>query len=339
MHNLVCPKSKSPLLTDPSGLISEQGAHYPIADGIPVLLLDDVPQTIELAKKSLLYGRGSLKDEISHFYLESVGLTDEERHGIVQLARTGANSIDPVVSYLIGATNGIAYKELIGKLKSYPIPEIPLPSSQGSSFLDIGCNWGRWSIAAARKGYSCTGIDPSLGAVAAGKRVCKALDAKADFVCGDARFLPFKNESFDVVFSYSVLQHMSRENVLTVIQEISRVLKSGGAAYIQMPNVFGLRCLFHQAKRRFREARNFEVRYWTLVDLHNLFSSNIGTTSFFIDCFFGLGLQASDMHMMSRPARFATRCSETLKSISRSFKALSYLADSIYVKAVKSGTV
>ena len=37
--------------------------------------------------------------------------------------------------------------------------------------LDIGCSWGRWSLAAARKGYSVVGIDPSLGAVMAARRI------------------------------------------------------------------------------------------------------------------------------------------------------------------------
>ena len=40
----------------------------------------------------------------------------------------------------------------------------------GSRLLDLGSSWGRWSIAAARKGYSVVGLDPSLGAVLAARR-------------------------------------------------------------------------------------------------------------------------------------------------------------------------
>lgn len=310
-------------------------AQYPIVDGIPVFLQENVPHTMELVKKSIAYAKGELKDDIPHLYLQSVGVTDEERRGILELARRGNSPIDPVVSYLIGATNGIAYKNRIGKLNTYPIPDIPLPKANGESLLDIGCNWGRWSIAAYRKGYTVTGLDPSLGALAAGKRVCAALSAKVDFVCGDARFLPFENKSFDAVFSYSVLQHMSRENVALTLKEIGRVLKPGGTALIQMPNVYGLRCLMHQIKRGFREGQGFEVRYWTIGELKRAFESAIGPSSICIDCFFGLGLQKTDKHLMRALPRAATECSEVLKSVAKLITPLNYIADSLYVKATK----
>ena len=38
-----------------------------------------------------------------------------------------------------------------------------------------------------------------------------AARARRAFVVGDARFLPFRSGSFDYVWSYSVLQHFSRE--------------------------------------------------------------------------------------------------------------------------------
>jgi len=76
---------------------------------------------------------------------------------------------------IIGATSGSSYKHLIGnpKLSEYPIPEISLPSASGALLLDLGCNWGRWSISAARNGYSVVGLDPSLGAVLAARRIAR----------------------------------------------------------------------------------------------------------------------------------------------------------------------
>ena len=83
----------------------------------------------------------------------------------------------------------------------------------------------------------------------------------------DGRFLPFPDGSFSRVFSYSVLQHLSKENVQIVLPEIRRVLKTGGEAMVQLPNVFGLRSLYHEIRRGFRETRDFEVRYWTIPEL------------------------------------------------------------------------
>ena len=45
---------------------------------------------------------------------------------------------------------------------------------------------------------------------------------------GDARALPFPDASFDAVFSYSVLQHLAKADVRTVVAEIRRVLRPGG---------------------------------------------------------------------------------------------------------------
>ena len=114
---------------------------------------------------------------------------------------------------LTAATNGIAYRHLVGKLKEYPLPEIRLPQGNRQTFLDIGCSWGRWCIAAARKGYTPIGIDPSLGAVMAANRIARQMGLQIKYVVGDGRFLPFKPEALDCVFSYSVLQHFSREDV------------------------------------------------------------------------------------------------------------------------------
>jgi ubiquinone/menaquinone biosynthesis C-methylase UbiE len=60
------------------------------------------------------------------------------------------------------------------------------------------------------------------------------LGLDAEFIVGDARYLPFPSKSFDRVFSYSVLQHFSYTDASASVVEIGRVLKSGGESLIQM---------------------------------------------------------------------------------------------------------
>ena len=120
------------------------------------------------------------------------------------------------------------------------------------------------------------GIDPSLKGVLAARRVSRQLGIEGHFLVADGRFLPFPDGSFSRVFSYSVLQHLSKENVQIVLPEIRRVLKTGGEAMVQLPNVFGLRSLYHEIRRGFRETRDFEVRYWTIPELKSTFSRLIG---------------------------------------------------------------
>jgi len=240
---------------------------------------------------------------------------------------------------MIGATSGYSYKHLIGNLKSYPIPELRLPEANGKTFLELGCNWGRWCIAAARKGYAVVGIDPSLGAILAARRVAEQLGLPIKYLVADARYLPFKQTSFDTIFSYSVLQHLSKDNVKHVLAEVARVLKPGGTSLIQMPNLLGIRCLWHQAKRRFRKARGFEVRYWSLPELKKTFVDKIGETTISVDCYFGLGLQKADTDLMPPELKLIMNLSEVLRSISHKLSILKYVADSVYVKSIRSNCV
>src|ERR1041385_5630502 len=98
------------------------------------------------------------------FCLETVnGLTVQERLSL-NAAVSNPHSIDPVIRHVVGATNGILYRSLIGRLSSYPIPDMKLPEGRGELLLDVGCNWGRWCVTAVKRGYTPVGIDPSLGA-------------------------------------------------------------------------------------------------------------------------------------------------------------------------------
>jgi SAM-dependent methyltransferase len=308
-------------------------------DGIPVLLLDDKRQTIEIAEASLAAASKSREGRaqpVDRLFTSTLGISEDEKEGILAEAIKSPSCVDPVARFMIGATNGILYKHLIGNVSQYPIPELRLPSAQGRRLLDVGCSWGRWSVAASRLGYRVVGIDPSLGAVLAARRVSRQLGAAGDFVVGDVRFLPFAAESFDTVFSYSVIQHFSKEDAHLAVAEIGRVLRRGGECLVQMPNKWGPRCLLHQVRRGFRVPVRFEVRYWALSELLRTFSSKVGPTHLSVDCFFGLGLQASDSHLMPLRIRYLIRTSEVLRRFSRHLPLLTYVADSVYVASLKT---
>ena len=339
--NLLCPLDHSRLSYHDNYLVSENGTRYPVIDEIPVMLLPDVEQTIELARGSLARSRGdsdSIDVRCEELHLESLGISENEKVELVALFKSGKQSVDPVVSYLVGATSGILYKDQIGQLDSYPIPNLRVEesSSHDISFLDIGCSWGRWSIAAAQKGFTVIGVDPSLGAVLAARRVARQLGLNIWFICGDARHLPFRVASFDVVFSYSVLQHFSKENARMCLAQFNRVLKPGGETLIQMANYFGIRCLQHQIVRGFRQARDFEVRYWKPSELLREFEGRIGKSELSVDCFFGLGIQAADKHLMSRPKKLLIDLSEKLRSLSDKQPWLRYVSDSVYIRSAKT---
>lgn len=332
LENLVCPINRRPLTWDSSSseLVSSEDRRYPVVDGVPIMLPIDVIPTLNGVTAS----RTRIADG-APWYLDSVFLSDEQKQGILNLAAEGSK-IDPVAAYLVAATNGLGYAHLVGKLEEYPIPSLRLPDGAGKTLLDIGCSWGRWCAAAGRKGYRPVGIDPSLGAVMAAKRVTSALGIDARFIVGDGRHLPLRDGCIDTVFSYSVIQHFSVEDAERTFLRIGRVLRQNGECLVQMPTKFGLRCLFNQARRAFREPRGFEVRYWTLRDLLQAMEENVGPAKVSIDCFLGIGWQPSDAHLMPTTTRIIIGLSEFLRKLGHQLPALRYAADSVYIQARKS---
>jgi SAM-dependent methyltransferase/uncharacterized protein YbaR (Trm112 family) len=314
---LVCPRDKLPLSEQAGGLVCSHGHRYAVVEGIPILLLSEATQTHIEGGRSLAVAEAGAAAQLPQFDL-------------------AAGEIDPFVKNAIGATNGSLYRHLVGKLKEYPIPSLRLPPGQGKLFLEIGCSWGRWCVAAARSGYRPIGIDPSLKGIRAARRVARQLGVDVHYIVADGRYLPFPASVFDQVFSFSVLQHLSREDVRLTLLEICRVLRLGGECQVQMPNAYGVRCLYHQARRGFREARDFEVRYWTARELLSTFRAAVGPARISVDGYFSLNAQSSDVRLLPRRYRALVHASESLRRASEVFLPLAHVADSLYVTAVKS---
>jgi 2-polyprenyl-3-methyl-5-hydroxy-6-metoxy-1,4-benzoquinol methylase/uncharacterized protein YbaR (Trm112 family) len=318
MDLLACPRHGHALSESDGELVCPAGDRFPVVDGIPVLLRAEVRQTHPVADRSLA----------------DVGAID--RPAVAPNGR----EVDPFVQQELLATNGHMYRPLVGRLTTYPIPAFRLePHSAGDVLLDVGCNWGRWSVAAARAGFVPVGIDPSLEAVRAARRVARQLNVKAEFLVADARYLPFRADAFDVVHSYSVWQHFAKDDAREAIAAASRVVKPGGRVFVQMANAFGLRGLYHQARRGFRLARNFEVRYWSPKQLRQAFAERVGPTRLSVDGFFTLNAQPADLDLLPGRFRWVVRMSERLRSASAHVPWLIDVADSLYITAMRAGGV
>lgn len=103
-----------------------------------------------------------------------------------------------------------------------------LPQRKGR-VLDMGAGRGISSYAFARDGWDVIAIEPDcspiVGAVAI-KQLAKDSGLSISVIQTFVETLPFKNQSFDVVYGRQVLHHA--QNLSNMCNEISRVLKPGG---------------------------------------------------------------------------------------------------------------
>jgi len=317
---LVCPVDGRELAREGNWLVSEAGRRYPVVDEIPVFLRDDVPGTAWWLRDSLDRARRVASGE------EAPPRRDWPE-----------GEVHPHVQGIVDSTCGYLYRTARGRLKDYPVPPLRLKGAPGETLLDVGCNWGRWTFAAARQGLRPVGIDPSLGSVLAARDIASRLNLDCSFVVGDARYLPFAKACFDRVFSYSVLQHFSKPDALLGFREAERILKKGGTTLIQLPNRFGVRSAFHLAKRGFREGEKFDVRYYRPAEIRGIFETVFGNAKLSVDGYFGLGIQPSDLAILSPFGKTVVRSSEFLRTLQKKVPCLLQVADSLYVESVKEG--
>jgi uncharacterized protein YbaR (Trm112 family) len=130
LDHLVCPRDHSRLADRGSFLECAQAHRYPVIEGVPIMLVAGSLPAIDIAGASAAATPGD------PWQLATLSVSDEERAGIARLAQRGG-TIDPVVAYLVAATNGLMYRHLVGRLDEYPIPDLPLRVCAGGSMLDF----------------------------------------------------------------------------------------------------------------------------------------------------------------------------------------------------------
>ncbi|MEK6335791.1 MAG: class I SAM-dependent methyltransferase [Acidobacteriota bacterium] len=102
----------------------------------------------------------------------------------------------------------------------------------GARLLEIGCGMGTDLLQFARGGAKVTGIDLTPRSIEISRRHFEIYEQRADFAIGDAEKLPFKSESFDVVYSNGVLHHTP--DTAGAVRELHRVLRRGGQARVML---------------------------------------------------------------------------------------------------------
>lgn len=96
---------------------------------------------------------------------------------------------------------------------------------RGKRVLELGCGAAQWSIELRRRGAAAVGLDNSFQQLLHSKEGRRAA-AAPPVVLADAEVLPFRDQSFDIVFcDYGAMSFADPE---VVVPGVARVMRSGG---------------------------------------------------------------------------------------------------------------
>ncbi|QCD44826.1 class I SAM-dependent methyltransferase [Campylobacter mucosalis] len=103
--------------------------------------------------------------------------------------------------------------------------------------LDLGCGAGRHVSFLAQNGFKAYGCDYSKDGIKSTQNLLKSQNLSADLKVCNMLSLPYEDEFFDGLINYGVLMYAgSKERILRAVDEIYRVLKTGGVAFFQFRN-------------------------------------------------------------------------------------------------------
>lgn len=113
----------------------------------------------------------------------------------------------------------------------------------GRRWLDVGCGFGSFVLAARMRGIQAVGVDIAPFEVGfARKRLQRERpqdDPNTVYLLADGRDLPFEAGIFDVITLWNVLEHVPEAERLLL--EAYRVLRPGGYLFIVCPNYMAFR--------------------------------------------------------------------------------------------------
>jgi len=123
-----------------------------------------------------------------------------------------ANTYDKYYQSSFGKKVDEIEKDIINSLiKKIPTTEI----------LELGCGTGHWTDYFSKKGFEITAIDSSKTML----DIAKSKDINAKFMIANAQNIPFEDESFQIISSFTMLEFVNNQDA--VIKEVYRVLKKG----------------------------------------------------------------------------------------------------------------
>lgn len=101
--------------------------------------------------------------------------------------------------------------------------------------LDIGCAGGHGLVYLSKRSSRVVGLDISRKSLLFAREQ-EVNGESMNVVEGSASFLPFKGESFDIITSFQVIEHLDKREAKVFLREVGRCLKRNGIFICSTPN-------------------------------------------------------------------------------------------------------
>ncbi|MDP3997360.1 MAG: class I SAM-dependent methyltransferase [Candidatus Andersenbacteria bacterium] len=111
---------------------------------------------------------------------------------------------------------------------------------KGKHYLDIGCGIGGWIIYLTEQGYEVEGVDIAARTIRALTEYNPDLKVKVASMTA----LPYPDASLDGALAVGTLEYME-DKAEAAVQEVGRVLKTGGLFFLEVPAINVLRRIFY----------------------------------------------------------------------------------------------
>jgi ubiquinone/menaquinone biosynthesis C-methylase UbiE len=106
---------------------------------------------------------------------------------------------------------------------------------KGKKVLEIGAGTGRDSLNLVKYGAEVYQLDYAENALRLMKDVADESGLPVHLIGGNAFRLPFRDQSFDVVFHQGLLEHFREPTATNLLKENARIVKSGGLLLVDVP--------------------------------------------------------------------------------------------------------
>jgi len=122
----------------------------------------------------------------------------------------------------------------------------------GSKVIEAGCGTGQ-TLALLSERHETHGLDISWAALKLTRNSCN------NSVLGSIFTIPFKDNSFDLVYNSGVIEHFTDPENVVAIKEMARITKPSGKVIIIVPNTL---CLWYKVGKFVAVmTKNFEFGY------------------------------------------------------------------------------